>query len=196
MRKTYFVRLFKFKEGAVNLEFNQIYDMAKPKVMSMLKTNFPGLDNADIQGYYNAAMVDVYDKLEENQINEDKSLVRYIFIIAHHKIVDDLRKNKRRRELLVEQEFLFDERWAKAGMEEAETANPALLDAIEQIVSQLEYPCDTIIPSRYYEKVKWSVVAKMAGYSSDKSVHSGHKTCLNKIKAVIVERYRDLCDFL
>lgn len=196
MGRKYIVRLFRFREGAVSMDFNQIYDMAKPKVTSMLKSHFPGVDMLDIQGYYNTAMVQVYEKLEADSLSEDMTLARYIYIIARNHLIDDLRKNNRHRELFVDQDFLFDDRWATAGIEEIKGADPALLDAVEDIVSHLEFPCDTIIPSRYYEKIKWSVVAKMSGYSSEKSVHSGHKTCLNKIRAVIMDRYRNLCDFL
>ena len=188
--------MFRFKERAVNLAFNQIYDMAKPKVTAMLKAHYPTVDMSDIQGYYDTALLDVYDKLEEGEIDEHKTLAGHIYIVARNKLLDDIRKNKRKRELFVDRDFVFDDRWETAGIEEAKVTEKTLQDVVGEIVSHLEYPCDTIIPSRYYEKVKWAVVAKMSGYSSDKSVLSGHKTCLNKIRAVIVEKYRDLCPFL
>ena len=59
MKKMYYVRLFRFKERAVNLDFNQIYDMVKPKVTAMLKANFPMVDMSDIQSYYNLALLNV-----------------------------------------------------------------------------------------------------------------------------------------
>ena len=196
MAKTYFVRLFRFKERAVSMDFNEIYNMAKPKVISMLKSGYPMVDMSDIQSYYDTAMLDVYDKLEEDQLTEKMTLAGYIYTVARNKLVDDIRKDKRRKELFVDEDFLFDDRWETAGIDEARNASQELQDAVNDIVSHLEYPCDTIIPSRYYDKIKWSVVAKMAGYSSDKSVHSGHKTCLNKIRSVILTRYKHLCDFL
>lgn len=196
MARTYLVRLFRFKEKAVSLDFNHIYDMAKPKVISMLKSSYPMVDMSDIQSYYDTAMMDVYEKLEETQLTEKMTLAGYIYTVARNKLVDDIRRNKRKKELFVDSDFLFDERWETAGIDEARSASKELQDAVGEIVSHLEYPCDTIIPSRYYEKIKWSIVAKQAGYSSEKSVHSGHNTCLNKIRSVILTRYKHLCEFL
>ncbi len=196
MNKTYWVRMYHFREGAVNMAFNEIYDMAKPKVTAMLKSHFPSLDMSDIHEYYNTAMLDIYNKLEAENIKEGTTLTDIIYTIAHNKAVDDIRRNKKKHDLFIDRDFRFDDVWLSAGTEEIKGMDSALLDAVEDIVSHLDYPCDTLIPSRYYEKMKWEVVAKMSGYSSDKSVHSGHKTCLNKIRAVIIQKYRHLCDFL
>jgi DNA-directed RNA polymerase specialized sigma24 family protein len=188
--------MFRFQEAATNLEFNKIYDMAKPKVVAMLKSRFPRVDMSDIEEYYDKAMFDLYKKLEKDEVSEKKTLTYHIYNIAHNKLLDGIQASKKRRELFVADEFIFDDRWETAGTDEANGAPQALQDAVEEIVSHLEHPCDTLIPSRYYEKLKWSVVAQLSGYSSDKSVHSGHHTCLNKIRAVIVTKYRDLCSFL
>ena len=190
------MRLFRFKERAENLAFNQIYDLAKSKVTFMLKNQFPMVDISDIQEYYDTAMLAVYEDLEEGQITEKRTLVGYIYTIARNKLVDDLRRNKRKKELFIDQDVSINDRWSTAALEEAEAADSALLEAVGQIVSQLDYPCDTIIPSRYYDNIKWSIVAELSGYSSDKSVFSGHKICLRKIRSVIVTKYKDLCGFL
>lgn len=196
MNKTFLVRMYRFREGSVNLAFNEIYDMAKPKVIAMLRNHFPTLDGSDLDEYYNTAMLDIYEKLEAKDIREGTTLTDFIYTVAHNKTVDAIRKDKKRSDLFIDRDYRYDDGWLSAGADETNSMDPALLDAVEDIVSHLEYPCDTLIPSRYYENMKWAVVAKMSGYSSDKSVHSGHKTCLNKIKAVIVQKYRHLCDFL
>lgn len=195
-RKTYLVRLFRFKEKAMNLDFNQIYDMAKPKVISMLRAKFPSMDLTDIESSYDSALQHLYEKLEEDQLSDDVTLLRYIYSVARNKLVDELRNRKRTSMLIVEDDSIFDDRWEKVDKVEISQIDSVLYDLVQDIVLHLEYPCDVIIPSRYYEQIKWGIIAKEAGYSSDKSVHSGHKTCLNKIRAVIVEKYRHLCDFL
>lgn len=172
-----------------------IYERYRPRVIRMLRYSFPKMDDADILESYDTAMLKLYNKASQLNFDEEKSLFGFIERTALLSLYDIHRKQKSYHAHFILLDSPWEGNWEGIGMDEMSSSERMMQDGVYEIINDLKPPCNDVIFLRYYEHVKWKVIAELVvGKQGSKSVHYWQNRCLNLLKALLLKKCPELCE--
>ena len=172
-----------------------IYERYRYHVTGLLRKIYPNMSDADILESYDLAMLALYNKASEVSLKEEKSLTNYIVKIALNKLRDLHRKQKSYHGHFILLDTPWEGNWEGVGEDEMSSSEKMMQDGVYEIIKNMDPPCCDVISLRYYESVKWDVIAEMVvGKPDSKSIHYWNTKCLNLLKALLLKRCPELCE--
>ena len=133
--------------------------------------------------------------------NLTSSLYQYLLGIAIRKMQAGDRKTHEFDKVPIyhtghEEEVAIDVKVQKKMVEEADAEESVrkleeLKDFVERAVSELPFPCDTLLRNFYWNRMSGNEIATAMNYSNADSVKTQKNKCMKKLKP-IVEQFRRL----
>lgn len=145
-----------------------------------------GLEQEDLLDIYQDAYIVFYENIQSGKLKELKSSVStYLISIGKYKILDRLRKNKKKVKIdsFMKAVTEVDDALDSFELKDSELTKEQLL--LQRYFSELGEKCKAILTMFYYKKYSIKQIMAAGGYNSENVVKSQKSRCLKTLKMAI-----------
>ena len=152
-----------------------LYSKLLPKVKRISKKY--KANDSDSYDVFQESIIKLYDYVKLGKFNEEYSIESFVLTVARNKIIDNIRKNTKRKEVEIKE---FDL------PEELEVNSDILITkeksiAMEQMFATIGEKCKELLLLSIFDRRSMSEISELMGFNSDNSAKTQNYKCKQKL---------------
>lgn len=182
-----------------NRVFATMYETFRSDFINLFRIKHSAQDVEQILDAYQDSCVVVWNNIQERKLTVRKleeyntSLKTYLFSIGRNKLVNTYRRTQ--KEIKTDNLELFSVRRSSNNLSDDYRNSQFLLQEeelsereiiIQQLVTDMQEPCNTLLKLYYWEKKDGRQIAELLNYKNADSVKTQKFKCMKKLKAALM----------
>lgn len=188
-----------------NRIFATLYETFRSDFINLFRIKHRAQDIEQIIDAYQDSCVVLWNNIQEGKLTFHKleeyhaSLKTYLFSIGRNKLVSSYRKSQ--KEVKTNDLELFSVKRNTNNLTEDYRNSQFLLQeeelseretVIQQLVANMQEPCNTLLKLYYWEKKDGQQIAALLNYKNPDSVKTQKFKCMKKLKMALMNRLKEL----
>ena len=188
------------------LVFASLYEAFRADFLRLFRARHKTRNPEQILDAYQDACVVLWNNIHDGKLTwsslkeNHASLRTYLFCIGRNKLVSSYRKT--RKEIKADDLELFSMRKNGNALSDDYHNSQYLLQdeelseremIIDQLVADMQEPCNTLLRLHYWEKMSGQQIATMLNYKNPDSVKTQKLKCMKKLRAALITRLKQVC---
>ena len=157
--------------------FNEIYEYEFPKVFNLINNNSGSVEIA--KDVFQDAIIILIENVHAKKLDLTCSIKTYLYSICKYLWLDQLRQNKRERQMI----DMYEEEYITNDISIQFYKTPDVFDNVSSAIKTLGDSCQHLLECYYYKNMSWDEIANELGYSSAASARNQKYKCLERIKS-------------
>ena len=183
-----------------NRIFATLYETFRTDFINLFRVKHSAQDIEQILDAYQDSCVVLWNNIQEGKLTVHKleeyhaSLKTYLFSIGRNKLISSYRKSQKDLELFSTRRnannLSEDYRNSQFLLQEEELSERETI--IQQLVTDMQEPCNTLLKLYYWEKKDGQQIAALLNYKNPDSVKTQKFKCMKKLKMALMNRLKEL----
>lgn len=165
--------------------FNELHEYEFSKVVRLIKNNIGTIEMA--QDVFQDAIVILLERIYAKRLDLSCSVKTYLYSICKYLWLDQLRQNKREKQVIKFYEEEFDSEDISIHLYNS----PDVFDNVASAINNLGDPCKQLLECFYYKNMNWDDIANSLGYANAASARNQKYKCLERIRSTFDKSFTD-----
>ena len=152
-----------------------LYSKLLPKVKRISKKY--KANDSDSYDVFQESIIKLYDYVKLGKFNEEYSIESFVLTVARNKIIDNIRKNTKRKEVEIK-EFDLPEK-LEVNSDILITKEKSI--AMEQMFATIGEKCKELLLLSIFDRRSMSEISELMGFNSDNSAKTQNYKCKQKL---------------
>lgn len=165
--------------------FNELYEYEFNKIVRLIIRNSGSVELA--QDVFQDAIVILLERIYAKRLDLSCSVKTYLYSICKYLWLDQLRQNKREKQMIKFYEEEIDSEDILIHLYNS----PDIFDKVVSAINKLGDPCKQLLECFYYKNMNWDDIANSLGYTNAASARNQKFKCLQRIRSTFDKSFID-----